>query len=50
MMPNAELVRMIDDFRIYKDWDIEGFIQWMREMKAIKIFKIDLSVIQIEDY
>jgi hypothetical protein len=50
MLPNVELTRMIDDFRIYKDWSVDGFISWMREMKAIKIFKIDLNSIDIEDY
>lgn len=50
MLPNVELLRMIDDFRIYKDWSVEDFIRWMREMKAIKIYKVDLNVVQIEEY
>jgi hypothetical protein len=50
MLPNVELLRMIDDFRIYKDWDVDGFIHWIREMKAIKVFKIDINSIQIEEY
>lgn len=50
MLPNVELTRMIDDFRIYKDWNVEDFISWMREMKAIKIFKIDLNAVDIEEY
>ena len=50
MLPNVELTRMIDDFRIYKNWDADAFIKWMREMKAIKIFKIELNAVQIEDY
>jgi len=50
MLPNVQLARMIDDFRIYKNWDVDGFIKWMREMKAIKIFKVELNAVQIEDY
>ncbi len=50
MLPNVQLDRMIDDFRIYKNWDVDGFIKWMREMKAIKIFKVELNAVQIEDY
>jgi hypothetical protein len=41
---------MIDDFRIYKNWDVDGFIKWMREMKAIKIFKVELNTVQMKDY
>jgi hypothetical protein len=50
MLPNVQLSRMIDDFRIYKNWDVDGFIKWMREMKAIKIFKVELNAVQIEDF
>jgi hypothetical protein len=50
MLPNVQLARMIDDFRIYKNWDVDGFIKWMREMKAIKIFKVELNDVQMEDY
>ena len=50
MLPNVQLARMIDDFRIYKNWDVDGFIKWMREMKAIKVFKVELNAVQIEDY
>ena len=50
MLPNAELTRMIDDFRIYKDWDVDGFIKWMREMKAVKVFRIELNAVPIDDY
>lgn len=50
MLPNVQLARMIDDFRIYKNWDVDGFIKWMREMKAIKIFKVELNTVQMEDY
>jgi hypothetical protein len=50
LLPQAELNRMIDDFRIYKDWDVEDFINWIREMKAIKVYKIDLHAVQIKDF
>ena len=50
MLPNVELARMIDDFRIYKDWNADAFIKWMRDLKAIKIFKVELNEVQIEDY
>jgi hypothetical protein len=50
MLPNVQLDRMIDDFRIYKNWDVDGFIKWMREMKAIKIFKVELNTVQMKDY
>jgi hypothetical protein len=50
MLPNVQLARMIDDFRIYKNWDVDGFIKWMREMKAIKVFKVELNAVQVEDY
>ncbi len=50
MLPNVQLARMIDDFRIYKNWDVDGFIKWMREMKAIKIFKVELNTVQMKDY
>jgi hypothetical protein len=50
LLPQAELNQMIDDFRIYKDWNVEDFINWLREMKAIKVFKIELLAVQIQDY
>jgi len=50
MLPNVQFTRMIDDFRIYKNWDVDEFIKWMREMKAVKIFKVELNAVQIEDY
>ena len=50
MLPNAQFTRMIDDFRIYKNWDVDAFIKWMREMKAVKIYKIDVNTVKIEDY
>jgi hypothetical protein len=50
MLPNVELMQMIDDFRIYKNWDVEEFIAWLREIKAIKVFKVDLNPVQVEEY
>jgi hypothetical protein len=50
MLPNAQFTRMIDDFRIYKNWDVDAFIKWMREMKAVKLYKIDVNTVKIEDY
>ncbi len=50
MLPNVQFTRMIDDFRIYKNWDVDAFIKWMREMKAIKIYEVELNAVQIEDY
>ena len=50
MLPSVQFNRMIDDFRIYKNWDVDAFIKWMREMKAIKIYKVELNTVQIEDY
>jgi len=50
MLPNVQFTRMIDDFRIYKNWDVEAFIKWMRDMKAVKVYGIELNAVQIEDY
>ncbi len=50
LLPQVELNRMIDDFRIYKNWNVENFIDWIREIKAIKVYKIDLRAVQIKDY
>ena len=50
MLPNVQFTRMIDDFRIYKNWDVEAFIKWMRDMKAVKVYRIELNAVQIEDY
>ena len=50
MLPSVQFTRMVDDFRIYKNWDVDAFIKWMREMKAVKIFKVELNPVQIEDY
>ena len=50
MLPNVQFTRMIDDFRIYKNWDVEAFIKWMRDMKAVKVYRVELNAVQIEDY
>jgi hypothetical protein len=50
LLPNVELLAMIDDFRIYKEWDVDGFILWIRETNAIQVFKIELNSIQIGEY
>jgi hypothetical protein len=50
MLPTVQFTRMVDDFRIYKNWDVDAFIKWMREMKAIKVYKVELNPVPIEDY
>ena len=50
MLPNVQFTRMVDDFRIYKNWDVEAFIKWMRDMKAVKVYRVELNAVQIEDY
>ncbi len=50
MLSLPELKQSINEFRIYKDWDPDVFIDWINNIKDIKVFKITVNVVQIEKY
>jgi len=50
MLSLPELKQSINEFRIYKNWDADAFIEWINKIKDIKVFKITVNVVQIEDY
>ena len=50
MLSLPELKQSINEFRIYKNWDADAFIEWINKLKDIKVFKITVNAVQIEDF
>ena len=50
MLSLPELKQSINEFRIYKNWDADTFIEWINKLKDIKVFKIAVNIVQIEEF
>jgi len=50
MLSLPELKQSINEFRIYKNWDADLFLDWINKIKDIKVFKITVNVVQIEEF